>query len=532
MKVKQPVILAILDGWGIESEKNPGNAVAQANMKFVKQLQAKYPWVKAHASGNWVGLPDGQMGNSEVGHIHLGAGRINFESLAKLNNEVKNHKFIMNPEFISAFDYVKANDSSLHIMGLFSDGGVHAHINHIFALYQAAIEYGLTDIKFDLITDGRDTAPKVVITYLQQLLALIAKNHGIGQIASINGRFYAMDRDKRMERSAQAYDAIVDRKNSSSFSDPIAYVEQQYNNGLDDEMLIPAYNSNLSHGLTAGDAMIFANFRPDRAIQMGSIMTNHQYGAWADPAFANQEFLGEKIRFVSMMKYADSVSSTHIAYPPNPLNNTLGQYLADQGYKQLRIAETEKIAHVTFFFDGGNDYFKNGLAKSNEVALTGAVIDLIASPKVVTYDLKPEMSAVEITDQLLTEVQKNEFDLIVLNFANCDMVGHTGNEQATIQATKILDQQLERIYNEFVIKYNGIIVITADHGNAEIMLDENGGPNKKHTTSFVPIIITDSNITLRTDDVGIANVAPTILELMKIAIPSEMTELSLIATKK
>ncbi|ATZ18955.1 phosphoglyceromutase [Williamsoniiplasma somnilux] len=529
MKVKQPVLLAILDGWGIASETDSGNAVAQANMTFVKELENKYPWVKAHASGEWVGLPDGQMGNSEVGHIHLGAGRINFESLAKLNKEVKTNDIAKNSEIVSAFEFVKKNNSSLHLMGLFSDGGVHAHIDHMFAIYQAAVNYGLTSIKFDLITDGRDTAPKVATTYLQKLLDLIKNNNGIGNIETINGRYFAMDRDKRMERSAEAYDAIVDRKKTLSFTDPLKYLEEQYAMGKDDEMIIPAYNANSQSGLTTNDALIFCNFRPDRAIQMASIMTNQKYQAWSDPAFKELTFLGDSIRFVSMMKYADSVISKHIAYPPNPLENTLGQYLANKGYRQLRIAETEKIAHVTFFFDGGNDYFKNGLAKPEEVQLKGASIDLIASPKVATYDLKPEMAAVEITDKLLEEVAKNEFDLIVLNFANCDMVGHTGDESATIKAVKTLDNQLRRIYDEFVVRHNGIMLITADHGNAEVMIDEtNNGPNKKHTTSLVPIIITDDKIKLRENNPGIADVAPTILELMGIEIPSEMTQPSLI----
>ncbi|WP_027062921.1 2,3-bisphosphoglycerate-independent phosphoglycerate mutase [Mesoplasma seiffertii] len=528
MQVKKPVILAILDGWGIESQ-TPGNAIANADMKFVKEMLAKYPHVQAHASGEWVGLPEGQMGNSEVGHIHLGAGRINFESLAKLNNEVKTNNIAANPEFVAAFKYAQTNNGALHLMGLFSDGGVHAHMNHMIAIYQAAVAFGLTNIKFDLITDGRDTAPTVVKEYVGKLLNVIKANNGIGVISSINGRYYAMDRDKRFERSAEAYKAIVTRDNIKSFTDPIAYIESQYALGKDDEMIDPAFNSNDIDGqLKAGDAMIFTNFRPDRAIQMASIMTNPGYDAWNDEAFAALPFIGNSIHFVSTMKYADSVISPFIAYPPHPLDNTLGQYISKLGLKQLRIAETEKIAHVTFFFDGGNDYFKNGIAAPEEVTLPGASIDLIASPKVATYDLKPEMAAVEITDKLLEEVATNEFDLIVLNFANCDMVGHTGNNEATVEAVKVLDTQLKRIHDEFVLKHNGVMVITADHGNAEIMLDAQGGPNKKHTTSLVPIIVTDSTIELIQEDAAIAKVAPTILEIMGLEIPVEMTQPSMI----
>jgi len=526
MKVKQPILLAILDGWGI-APASEGNAVTNANMEFVEQLKREYPWVAANASGRWVGLPDGQMGNSEVGHIHLGAGRINPESLLKLDLAVEDGSIGTNQEIVNAFNFVKKNDSTLHLMGLFSDGGVHSHMNHMLAIYQAAVKFGLNEIKFDLITDGRDTEPKVATKFVQQLVDLIAKLK-VGEIASISGRYYAMDRDKRFERLKVAYDAIVSHRDVKTFTDPIAYLESEYNNGHDDEMIDPAYNEQTGAGLSANDAMIFTNFRPDRAIQMASIMTNHDYLGWKDPAFKDEEFLGDKIYFVSMMKYADSVGSKHIAYPPHPLTNTLGSYLADQGYKQLRIAETEKNAHVTFFFDGWKENKKNGLAKPNEISLKNASLDLIASPKVATYDLKPEMSAVEITDKLIEEVKKKEFDLIVLNFANGDMVGHTGNLDATIKAVKTLDAQLERIYDVFVKELNGIMIITADHGNAEIMIDENGGPDKKHTTDLVPIIITDKDITLRKDDVGIVNVGPTILELMGIEIPAEMSSPSLI----
>lgn len=526
MKAKQPILLAILDGWGIAPD-NKGNAVADANMEFVKQLQKEYPWVQAHAAGTWVGLPEGQMGNSEVGHIHLGAGRINPESLMKLNNAVKDNSISTNAEIVAAFKNVKDNQTSLHLMGLFSDGGVHAHMNHMIAVYEAAVKYGLTDIKFDLITDGRDTAAKVAKSYIKTLLQVIAKNNNVGVIASINGRYYAMDRDKRFDRVEKAYQAITTHKNTPSFTDPLAYLDQEYGQELDDEMIVPAFNERVE-GLKSGDSIIFTNFRPDRAIQMASVMTNHDYLAWKDDNFKGATFLGDKIYFVSMMKYADSVTSSHIAYPPHLVVNTLGQVLSQRGYQQLRIAETEKIAHVTFFFDGGNDYFKNGLATPEEVSLTGASIDLISSPKVATYDLKPEMSAPEITSRLIEEVKKAEFDVIILNFANCDMVGHTGNLEATIKAVQCLDHQLEAIYNVFVKEYNGIMIITADHGNAEVMIDEKGQPNKKHTNDLVPIIITDKNLKLRQNDPAIADVAPTILELLGEDIPAEMSQPSLI----
>nr|VZR99623.1 2,3-bisphosphoglycerate-independent phosphoglycerate mutase [Mycoplasma feriruminatoris] len=522
MKVQRPILLAILDGWGI-SEPDKGNAVDNADMSFVKQLKQTYPWVKAHASGKWVGLPDNQMGNSEVGHIHLGAGRINLESLAKLNHETKTNNIAKNKEIIDTFEYVKNNNSALHLIGLFSNGGVHSHFDHMIAIYKAAINYGLVNIKFDLITDGRDTKPKLAYDFIKDLLDIIKQNNNIGVISSISGRYYAMDRDKRFDRSRIAFNALVTRKDVNSFDDILDYIKHEYDNDRDDEMIIPAFNKNdLNGNLKANDAIIMTNFRPDRAIQISSILTNKNYIAWSDKAFSDTEFIGDKIRFVSMMKYSDSVTSPYIAYPPKPLENTLGQYLSKLGLKQLRIAETEKIAHVTFFFDGGNDYFKNGLATNDEITLKNAYIDLIPSAKVATYDLKPEMSAVEITDKLLEEVKKDEFDLIVLNFANCDMVGHTGNNKATEIACKTLDNQLKPIHDEFVLKHNGIMVITADHGNAEIMIDKDGQVNKKHTTSLVPIIITDKNIKLKQNDPAIAKIAPTILDLMNIQIPEDM----------
>lgn len=532
MRVKKPVILAILDGWGLE-KPSLGNSVDNANQTFVEEMKRTYPWVKAHASGEWVGLPEGQMGNSEVGHIHLGSGRINMESLAKLNHEVKVQGFAKNDVIQRAFAKVIENNSALHLMGLFSDGGVHAHMEHAIALYKEAVKFGIKDIMFDIITDGRDTEPKIATTYIRSLLDVIKQNNNIGQISSISGRYFAMDRDKRFERSAATYEVLTTRNNKiKSFTDPLAYIEQAYSSGLDDEMIVPAYNANVIDGeLKANDVFIFTNFRPDRAIQMASIMTNNSYAAWNDHSFKDLIFIGDQITFVSMMKYSDSVVSNLIAYPPSPLTNTLGEYVASIGLKQLRIAETEKIAHVTFFFDGGNDYFKNGLAKLEEIKLANASIDLIPSPKVATYDLKPEMSAVEIADKLLEEIKKDEFDLIVLNFANCDMVGHTGNNEATVKAVKILDEQLKRIHDEFVLKHDGVMVITADHGNAEIMIDEKGGPNKKHTTSLVPIIVTDKSIVLDKSNPAIVKVAPTILDIMGVKIPKEMTQPSMIKNK-
>jgi 2,3-bisphosphoglycerate-independent phosphoglycerate mutase len=529
MKTKKPVILTILDGWGIAAP-GKGNAVLNANMEYVEKLKKEYPFVEAHASGEWVGLPEGQMGNSEVGHIHLGAGRIKYESLSLINKIIKDGEFDNTAEIKAMIENCKKNNSALHIMGLFSDGGVHSHMKHMFAAYEAAAKAGLKEIYLHLITDGRDTKPTIALTYVKELQELI-KKYGVGEIATITGRYYSMDRDKRFERTAEGYKAIVTRTTANTFTDPSAYIEAQYQEGKDDEGIIPAYNSAVANGFVKkGDSILFANFRPDRAIQLASIFTNQDYIGWKDDAFKGLPFIGNDIYFVSMMRYSDTVKSDHVAFLPIEVVNGLGEWLAKKGYKQLRIAETEKIAHVTFFFDGGKDYFKNGLATKDEIGIENASSDLISSPKVATYDLKPEMSAVEITDKLLTEIAKDEFDVIVLNFANCDMVGHTGILDAAIKAVKTLDEQIKRIH-EAAMQHGYTMVITADHGNAEIMIDEEGGPNKKHTSQPVPIIVTDKEIKLRAKDAAIADVAPTILEIIGCEVPSEMTQPSLIEKK-
>ncbi|AUB31217.1 2,3-bisphosphoglycerate-independent phosphoglycerate mutase [Spiroplasma floricola] len=526
MKAKKPVVLAILDGWGL-AEPGKGNAVLQANMEFVESLKKEYPWVSSHASGEWVGLPEGQMGNSEVGHIHLGAGRIKYESLSLINKAISENKFDSNEEIQKAIKNSLDKNSAFHIMGLFSDGGVHSHMKHMFATYESAAKAGVKEIYLHLFTDGRDTKPTVALNYLKELNTLIEK-YKVGQVASISGRFYSMDRDKRMERVAEGYKSMVNRNCENSFTDPASYIQSQYDLGKDDEGIIPAYNSNCNNGyVKENDTVVFINFRPDRAIQMASTFTNHDYAAWSDASFKDLTFLGDKIYFLCMMEYSDSVKTNHIAFKSIEVVNGLGEWLSKKGYKQLRIAETEKIAHVTFFFDGGKDYFKNGLATQEEIKLDGASIDLIASPKVATYDLKPEMSAVEITDKLVERIASEEFDLIVLNYANCDMVGHTGVLDAAIKGVKTLDEQLKRVY-QACEEHGAVMVITADHGNAEIMIDGEGGPNKKHTSQPVPIIITDKSIKLRSKDAAIADVSPTICEILGVEIPEEMTQPSLI----
>ncbi|APE74335.1 2,3-bisphosphoglycerate-independent phosphoglycerate mutase [Spiroplasma citri] len=523
MKAKQPILLAILDGWGIAPDSK-GNAVTQGHMVNVEKLKTKYPWVSAHAAGEWVGLPEGQMGNSEVGHIHLGAGRIKYESLTLINKTIKDGTFNQNPELLAAINFAKKSNGAFHIMGLFSVGGVHSHLNHIFAAYKLAAQEGIKEIYLHIFGDGRDTKPECIKIYLEQFQQL-QNQLKVGEIATIGGRYYAMDRDKKYDRVQIAYDVLVSRK-GSEFSDPIEYINREYQAGRNDEFLMPAYNINTPKGyIKSGDGVFFANFRPDRAIAIASALTNPNF-----PGNEAQTYFMPKLHdiyFVSMMEYAETVASKHVAFKPIKVVNGLGEWLSKKGYRQLRIAETEKIAHVTFFFDGGKDYFKNGLATQAEITLTGASADLIPSPKVATYDLKPEMSAYEITDKLITELNQNEFDVIILNFANCDMVGHTGILPAAIEAVKTIDNCLGKIYTA-IQKVNGIMIITADHGNVEIMIDETGGPNKKHTSQLVPIIITKEGLQLRQDNPAIADIAPTILDLLGEGIPPEMTQPSLI----
>ncbi|AGM24882.1 2,3-bisphosphoglycerate-independent phosphoglycerate mutase [Spiroplasma chrysopicola] len=523
MKVKQPILLAILDGWGIAPD-SVGNAVTQAHMTNVLGLMEKYPWVKAHASGEWVGLPEGQMGNSEVGHIHLGAGRIKYESLTLINKAINDGTFNQNAEILAAIKFAKENNGAFHIMGLFSDGGVHSHIDHIFAAYRLAAQEGLTEIYLHAFGDGRDTKPECIKEYLEKFKVL-QEQLKVGEIATIGGRYYAMDRDKKYDRVQVAYDVLVSHQ-GATFTDPIAYIDAEYAAGRNDEFLMPGYNVNTPTGyIKPGDGVLFANFRPDRAIAIASAITNPAFpGGESDKYFLPKV---DNIYFVSMMKYADTVTSPHIAFQAIEVTNGLGEWLSKKGYQQLRIAETEKIAHVTFFFDGGKDYFKNGLATPEEITLPGSSLDLIASPKVATYDLMPEMSAYGITDKLIEELNKKEFDVIILNFANCDMVGHTGNLAAATKAVKVVDECLGKIY-QAIKAVDGIMIITADHGNAEVMLDEEGGINKKHTSQLVPIIITKADLKLRQGEVGIANVAPTILDLIGEEIPAEMTQSSLI----
>lgn len=507
-KINSTILLTILDGFGLD-KPNFFNAISLANMKHFEYLAKTYPTFKLHASGKWVGLPDGQMGNSEVGHLHIGAGRILYQSLSLINNSIIDGSFHKNKSFLNAINYAKKQNSSLHLIGLLSDGGVHSHINHLLELLKLAKQQDFSKVYLHMFLDGRDTKKDVAKIYLKELFSLMNELK-VGVLASISGRFYAMDRDKRWDRLEKAYNVIV-KNEGVSFQDVFNYIDNEYNEGRNDEFIIPAYNANITNAnIKDNDSVIFFNFRPDRAIQLAASLTNANYEF-------KTNFKPKNLYFVSMTLYSEDVKATSIAFKNLDISNGLGEWISKQGLKQLRIAETEKYAHVTYFFDGGRDIlFEN----SDRI--------LIPSPSVKTYDLKPAMSAYEITKTVIEKINSKKYDLIVLNFANPDMVGHTGNLNATIEALKVIDDCLKQIYEPLKTN-NGIMFLTADHGNAEIMIDENGDINKKHTSQPVPLIITKNSLHFNNiKDKSLSNIAPTICDLLDIKIPTEMNSLSLI----
>jgi 2,3-bisphosphoglycerate-independent phosphoglycerate mutase len=506
MNVKQPAMLVILDGWALRTEVH-GNAIAQAKKPNFDKLWETYPHAELQAAGGNVGLPEGQMGNSEVGHLNIGAGRIVYQSLSLINKAIEDGEYVSTPNIKELLENTKANNGALHITGLLSDGGVHAHINHLFATIDAAIKMKIDSINLHLITDGRDVAQKSAVKYIEQLQKRI-KNFTNVKIATISGRYYAMDRDNRWDRVELAYNAIVSAKADNVFTDPIEYINSQYANDLTDEFVMPAVSKEYSEGIQANDGFFFINFRPDRAIQLSVALTNPEFSG-----FERGQFV--KMNFVSMMKYSDNVIGK-IALSLQKLDNTLGEYVANKGLNQMRTAETEKYPHVTFFFDGGIDK-----------QLENCDRYLIDSPKVATYDLKPEMSIYEVTDNLLEQIKKEHYDLIIVNFANPDMVGHSGMLEPTIKAIEAVDECLGKVYSEFVEKHNGRMIITADHGNADEVTTDDELPMTAHTTRNVPFIVTDKLLQL--NSIGrLADISPTLLDLLDLAKPEEMTGTSMI----
>ena len=505
--MKKPVALIIMDGFG-ESNSTVGNAVKAANTPNLDRIEKTYPTTLIKASGLDVGLPDGQMGNSEVGHTNIGAGRIVYQDLTRITKSIQDGDFFTNEVLNGAME--NAKEHALHIMGLLSDGGVHSHIDHLKALIKMAKEKGVERVYVHAFTDGRDTDPQSGLSYAKEIEACMAEN-GVGQFATVNGRYYAMDRDKRWERVEKAYKAMVCGEGETSTSASEA-IEESYKKGATDEFIVPTViiKDNQPVGkISDGDSVIFANFRPDRAIQLATVITN--------PTFY-EGYVPEKqvkdLEFVCMMKYADSVNG-EIAFVSPELTNTLGDYLSAQGLKQLRIAETEKYAHVTFFFDGGVDK-----------EIEGATRVLVNSPKVATYDLQPEMSAYEVKDKLIAELDKDIHDVVIVNFANCDMVGHTGVIPAAIKAVSVVDECIGEVY-EKVLELGGTMLITADHGNAEEELDADGNPFTAHTTNVVPLIVTNSHVGLK-EGGKLGDLAPTMLQLLGLPIPEEMDGESLL----
>ena len=500
----KPVVLTILDGVGL-NKNNKGNAFLNAQKPNFDALWNEYPHTEIEASGEAVGLPQGQMGNSEVGHLNIGAGRIVYQPLELINNKIKTGEFYNNEELLKVMNHVKVNNSKLHIFGLLSDGGIHSTINHLLALIDMCQKQNITNVYYHVFTDGRDTLPTSALKFLDMLNAKI-KETNIGAIATISGRFYAMDRDNRWERVKVAYEAIVNGigKKSESY---YQCINENYAANITDEFIVPTIVS--SNGtIEDNDGLIVFNYRPDRLREL--------FYAISNPSFSEFETKKlENIKLVTMMKVSDDVITTN-AFRLEILNNTLGDYISSLGLKQLRIAETEKYAHVTYFFDGGIEKDLNGCTRI-----------LVPSPKVATYDLQPEMSVYEVTDKLLENL--NDYDLIILNFANGDMVGHTGVYESAIKAVEAMDECLGKIMNK-VKELNGAMIVTADHGNCEEMLDEADNILTAHTTNLVPLIVFNANVkNLKSGK--LADIAPTLLDLMNIEKPIEMTGESLIIDK-
>lgn len=490
------VLLCVLDGVGLSKIKD-GNALINANKPNIDYLMKEYPNKGINASGTFVGLPDGQMGNSEVGHLTIGAGRIIYQSLELINRAIKDESFYSNESFLNAIRHAKENNSKLHIMGLLSDGGVHSHINHIKALLKLCKKEDFSNVYFHIFTDGRDTFKESSISYIDDLNNEI-NELGIGKICTISGRYYAMDRDKRWDRLKKCYDVIVNNTGNKC-DDYKKYITDSYEKGITDEFIEPVIIDE-SGKIEDNDSIIWANFRPDRAIQILRSLVDPNFDGFDRKIFNN-------LYLTTMMYVSDDVKSD-IAFKKEIIDNTLGIYLSKLGKKQLRIAETEKYAHVTYFFDGGRDLDLN---------LCDRV--LIPSPKVATYDLKPEMSAREITSNLL-EKMDNNYDFIFLNFANGDMVGHTGNYDMTKKAIETIDEMIGKLYKKCV-EDEYLFIITADHGNAEEMIDESGNVVTSHTTNLVPFIVTDKNLNI--DNVNkLSDIAPFVLNYMNLNLPDEM----------
>jgi len=506
---KTPVMLIVLDGWGIGKEY-AGNAVYLANTPNFDRLMNRFPNTQLKASGLAVGLPEGQMGNSEVGHLNIGAGRVVYQELTKITKSIEDGDFFNKEEFLRAIENAKNNNSKLHLMGLVSDGGVHSHNTHLYALLELCARENFDRVYIHAFLDGRDVPPTIGKQHLSELQQKI-EEIGVGKIATVSGRYYAMDRDRRWDRTKLAYDAMVLGKGKVNEC-PIEAVGKSYEEGINDEFVIPTVIVEKGEPIAtidSGDSVIFFNFRPDRARQITRAIVDEEF-----EGFEREKKV--ETFFVTMTEYDKTIKNVHIAFKTEIPTNTLGEYISKLGLSQLRIAETEKYAHVTFFFNGGR-----------EVPFQNEDRVLIPSPKVATYDLKPEMSAFEVKDEVLNRLNQDKYDLIVLNFANPDMVGHTGKLEAAIKAVETVDTCLGEIV-DLLLKKGGKALITADHGNAEMMIDEkDNSPITSHTTNKVPLILVgEEDVKLR--EGILADIAPTILDMMGIEKPKEMTGETLI----
>ena len=515
---KIPYAIIIMDGYGLNPE-HEGNAIDMDGSKYVTELRKTYPSATLGASGLSVGLPDGQMGNSEVGHLNMGAGRIVYQDLTKITKSIADGDFFENPAIAKAMDEAKANEKKLHFWGLLSDGGVHSHIEHLFALLEMAKKRGVPQAYVHCFMDGRDVSPTSGVHFVEALQNKM-NELGYGKIASLSGRYFAMDRDNNWDRVEKAYDMLtigtgVHAENAE------AALKHSYAEGVTDEFVLPT--NIVEHGkpvalVEAGDSVVFFNFRPDRAREITRAFTQENFVVPKGTAFERKTGYLNPV-YVCFTVYDAEFRNVAIAFPKQSMKNTLGEYLALQGKKQLRIAETEKYAHVTFFFNGG-------VEAPNE----GETRVLINSPKVATYDLQPEMSAPEVTERVLKELDSGEYDVMILNFANCDMVGHTGVIPAAVKAVHTVDECVKKVTDK-ILSMGGSALLTADHGNADKMLDSDGSPFTAHTTNPVPVVLISEKykgVSLRKDGI-LADLAPTLLTIMGLPVPAEMTGKSLIA---
>ncbi|EOA50543.1 2,3-bisphosphoglycerate-independent phosphoglycerate mutase [Bacteroides salyersiae] len=497
--MSKKALLMILDGWGI-GDQGKDDVIFNTPTPYWDYLVKTYPHSQLQASGENVGLPDGQMGNSEVGHLNIGAGRVVYQDLVKINLACRDNSIMKNPEIVSAFTYAKENGKNIHFMGLTSDGGVHSSLDHLFKLCDISKEYGIENTYVHCFMDGRDTDPKSGKGFIEQLEAHCAKS--AGKIASIIGRYYAMDRDKRWERVKEAYDLLVNGVGKKA-SDMVQAMQESYDEGITDEFIKPIVNANVDGTIKEGDVVIFFNYRNDRAKELTVVLTQQDM-----PEAGMHTIPG--LQYYCMTPYDASFKGVHILFDKENVMNTLGEYLAAKGLKQLHIAETEKYAHVTFFFNGGRE-----TPYENEDRI------LVPSPKVATYDLKPEMSAYEVKDKLVAAINENKYDFIVVNYANGDMVGHTGIYEAIEKAVVAVDACVKETVEAAKAQgYEAIII--ADHGNADHALNEDGTPNTAHSLNPVPCVYVTENKNAKVENGRLADVAPTILKIMGLEVPAEM----------